>query len=46
MDLFFCPFPQGAIIIMPTEYPIIGEEAWFWGEHTKSIDKAVQHERA
>jgi len=40
-----CPFPQGAIIIMPTEYPIIGEEAWFWGEYTKSIDKAVQHER-
>jgi succinylglutamate desuccinylase len=26
-----CPFETGAIIIMPTANPIIGEEAWFWG---------------
>jgi len=26
-----CPFREGAVIIMPTEIPILGEEAWFWG---------------
>jgi len=27
-----CQFNQGAYIIMPTANPILGEEAWFWGE--------------
>lgn len=40
-----CPYPDGAIIIMPTENPIVGEEAWFWGEHSPLIEKAVQHQR-
>ncbi len=25
-----CPFKEGAIVVMPTSQPIIGEEAWFW----------------
>jgi len=32
-----CPFKDGATIIMPTENPIFGEEAWFWGEHKNRI---------
>jgi len=27
-----CSNPKGAYIIMPTANPILGEEAWFWGE--------------
>jgi succinylglutamate desuccinylase len=30
-----CNNPQGAYIIMPTASPILGEEAWFWGELTE-----------
>jgi len=40
-----CPFTEGAIVIMPTSKPVIGEEAWFWGEPSKSKGKAVQHQR-
>lgn len=28
-----CPFKEGAVIIMPTSAPVLGEEAWFWGQH-------------
>jgi len=27
-----CPYQEGAYIIMPTNDPIEGEEAWFWGK--------------
>jgi len=27
-----CTASSGAYIIMPTANPILGEEAWFWGE--------------
>jgi len=27
-----CNNPRGAYIIMPTANPILGEEAWFWGD--------------
>jgi len=27
-----CSNPKGSFIIMPTANPILGEEAWFWGE--------------
>lgn len=26
-----CPFPDGAYVVMPTEQPVLGEEAWMWG---------------
>ncbi len=26
-----CPFPDGALLVMPTQIPVLGEEAWFWG---------------
>jgi len=31
-----CMNPKGAYIIMPTANPILGEEAWFWGEVKES----------
>jgi len=26
-----CPYKEGAVVIMPTALPILGEEAFFWG---------------
>lgn len=26
-----CPFPEGALLVMPTQLPVEGEEAWLWG---------------
>eukprot|EP00884_Botryococcus_braunii_P001819 jgi/Botrbrau1/11638/Bobra.0209s0028.1 len=26
-----CPFPEGALLVMPTQLPVVGEEAWLWG---------------
>jgi len=33
-----CPFEEGAVVIMPTSAPIIGEEAWFWGRQNLEIE--------
>jgi predicted deacylase len=33
-----CGNPKGAYIIMPTANPILGEEAWFWGEVKESSE--------
>jgi hypothetical protein len=32
-----CPFEEGAVVIMPTSAPIVGEEAWFWGRQNLEI---------
>lgn len=29
-----CPYENGSWIIMPSAYPVVGEEAWFWGVPT------------
>lgn len=33
-----CPFEEGALVIMPTSAPIVGEEAWFWGRANLEIE--------
>jgi len=35
-----CKSSAGAFIIMPTANPILGEEAWFWGEVKENIAQA------
>jgi hypothetical protein len=33
-----CPFEEGALVIMPTSMPVVGEEAWFWGRQNLEIE--------
>jgi hypothetical protein len=44
-----CNNPRGSYIIMPTANPILGEEAWFWGDlkdlRTKSAPDLVRAEK-
>jgi hypothetical protein len=40
-----CLLPGGAYLVMPTAHPVIGEEAWFWGED-KPPHKQLHHVNA
>jgi succinylglutamate desuccinylase len=33
-----CPYEEGAVVIMPTAAPVVGEEAWFWGRANHEIE--------
>jgi len=41
-----CPFPNGAIVIMPNIHPIFGEEAWFWGVSSKDSKSEEQKSKS